>query len=133
MGGVLLNVDDFQNSLNEFLVSLKQQEKADTTIYKYRVIIDLFVKYKQQSLTYDISKEDIINYKSYLSKHYKPATVNNYIIILNKYLDYLNLNNFKVKTIKLQQKTNLNDVISKSEYERLLKCAKKLNNNKMYF
>ena len=67
----------------------------------------------------DVKKTNLLAYKSYLIDTYKPKTVNLRIQAMNKYLEFTGLEDLKLKSIKVQQKTFLENVISDADYRFL--------------
>lgn len=63
-----------------------------------------------------VTKKELLVYKTYLIETYKPKTVNLKIQALNRYLDFLEKPKLKLKFIKVQQKTYLENVISDADY-----------------
>jgi site-specific recombinase XerD len=72
-------------------------------------------------------------YKGYLIEYFKPKTVNLRIQAINKYLDHLGKPKLKLKAVKLQQKSFLENVISNSDYRFLKSSLKKDGNMEWYF
>lgn len=131
-----------QKSLSDYLSELRKDEKAEKTISKYERDIEKFFNWYAQEVTQEavqedtqeeITKETIIAYKEYLVKQYKTSSVNSYLIALNKFFSWMKLDELKIKVIKQQQKNSLDHVMSRSDYERLLRFAKKLNREKIYY
>lgn len=108
------------NITNEILQNyekyLIKEEMSDNTIKSYLWTASYFLD------TYSsITRSNLIKYKEYLKNTYKPQTVNSRIYALNKFLIYLNKRNLLLKTVKIQQRTFLDNVISNAEYKRLLR------------
>ena len=57
-------------------------EKTKNTFSKYEKVVLKFIDFFQEE---DITKNDVIKYKEMLLKNFKTKTVNNYIIIVNKF------------------------------------------------
>lgn len=124
--------EDLLINLDDFMISLKLQEKSQATLSKYRRDIIKFVNYLEDSQT--VTKEITIAYKQNLcDKKYKLSSINSFIVILNKYLKYLNHEDLCVKQMRMQRKSSLDDVLSASEYRRLLRCAKKYKQMDTYY
>ena len=56
---------------------------------------------------------------------FKPKTVNLRIQAMNKYLEFLHKDRLRVKAVKVQQKSFLENVISNADYNFLKKQLKK--------
>lgn len=136
--GNYLTLSAMKERLPEYLDALRQQEKSDSTIRKYQGDIERFFTWTegnadQRGPQEEITKEDIISYKARLIENYKTSSVNNYLIILNKYLVWLEAGELKAGVIRQQRRNSLDNMMSRSDYERLLRYAKKLNRDKIYY
>lgn len=121
---------DLKNNIEEFLLDMKMQEKSKNTIEHYRYVINLFV----DSLgNREPTKNDVIQFKSELIDKFKPKTVTNYLTIVNKFLKYCDLEDLTVKNIKIQQKSNLEEVLEPIDLKRLLRMAKQTNQMDLYY
>jgi len=67
-----------------------------------------------------------------LESNSKPSTVNNKLIIINKFVRYVGKSDCAVKLLKVQRKTSLENTMTINDYERLTRMAKKLNKIKTY-
>lgn len=117
--------------LIEYILELKYQEKANRTLKKYEADANVFI----HSICHDndITKDDVLNFKKQLiDVDYKPSTINSYIVSTNKFLNYAGLSDLKVKKLKQQQKSSLTNVVSMSDYKRLLRFAKRLGYEDIY-
>ena len=75
----------------------------------------------------------MLAYKGYLMEHFKPKTVNLRIQAINKYLEYLEKSQLRLKAVKIQQKSFLENVISNADYKFLKNQLKKDGNLEWYF
>lgn len=80
-----------------------------------------------------ITEHNVQAYKSFLIEHYKPQTVNTRIQGLNKYLKFKNIKDYHIKTVKLQNRTYLENVISDADYKYLKRKLKKDGVMSWYF
>ncbi len=120
-----MNKRDLLNKLDEYVETLKYEEKAKRTYVKYKKDALMFINHVNHNQ--DITKDDTLAFKQYLlERSYKPSTINSYIISVNKYLYYCGIENVKVKKAKSQQKTSIESVINISDYNRLLRFARRL-------
>ena len=71
------------NVLEDYLNEEIEDEKADHTLIHYRHVLDELIESLPDG---EIKKSDLIAYKNELMKRYKPSTVNNYLIIINKFI-----------------------------------------------
>ncbi len=115
---------DLKEKLEEFILSLKEDEKADLTIKKYKTNIRAFIEFSKDK---ELNKATVIEFKNKLDTidEYMPNTTNNYLVVLNKFLNFIGKNDLCVKIIKQQKKFSLEYSLSKSDYHRLLRTAKK--------
>lgn len=122
--------------LENFKIDLKEAEKKETTIKQYEGYIKEFIEYTNIKSKDDITKELLIDYKEHLKEMHgdKIASINIKIIILNKFITFLELpSNYKLKLLKEQRKSTLENVLSYEQYLRLLEWAKKLNKTQLYY
>ena len=122
--------------IEEYKTNLKLSEKPEKTIKQYVSYIEEFIKYTNKDIQTkkDITKEDLINFKEYMQEKYKVNTVNIKITILNSFIDFLGLDHsYKLKHLKQQQKATLENVLTPTDYERLLRIAKARNKITMYY
>ncbi len=113
---------------------LTNEEKSKSTIEKYiRNIRNLKVYAMEQGLDKDI----VAAYKKSLleSGKYKVSSINSMLIDINQFLEYQGWYEFRVKTYKVQKPMFYpdNKYLSKEEYKKLLKEAKKKGKIRLYF
>lgn len=112
----------------DFEVLLEQENLAQNTITAYLYAVkDYFAHYKE------LNKRNLVAYKSFLADNFKPKTVNLRILGLNKYLGYIGKSRLRMKTIKEQQRTYLENVISNADYEFLKNRLRMEKNQTWYF
>ena len=109
---------EIKEKIKPYLLEEKLDEKAERTQKQYERVITMFVNSLKNE---EVTKTDLMEFKSYLIDNYKPKTVSNYIVIVNKFIKYLELtsnsdNDFDfdklkkyyskqtLKNIKIQQK-----------------------------
>lgn len=114
--------------LNEFEKHLRQKNLSENTISAYLLTIRM---YKQ--LSGEITKHNLLAFKGYLIETYKPKTVNLRIQAINKYLEFIQKDNLRLSSIKIQQKNFLENVISDADYKFLKNSLKKDGNMEWYF
>ncbi len=81
----------------------------------------------------EISKQNLLAFKAILVDKYKGKTVNLRIQGINKYLEFLKKDKLKLKYIKVQQKSFLENVISDADYEFFKNKLLKDQNYEWYF
>lgn len=114
--------------METFETKLRQMNLAENTISAYLYAVkDYGLRYKE------ISKKNLLLYKTYLIETFKPKTVNLRIQALNKYLEFLGKTKLRLKSVKVQQRSYLENVISNADYEFLIKSLKKDDNLEWYF
>lgn len=101
---------------------------AENTIRAYLYALREFIS-RQKELT----KRDLLIYKTYLIESYKPKTVNLRIQAINKYLDFANKSKWRLKSVKVQQRSYLENVISNADYIFLKRKLKQEENLMWYF
>lgn len=112
--------------MEEWLLLLYDEEKADNTLKRYRTNITSFISFAAGKL---IHKDTVRDFKNKISTvdEYIPNTANNYLVVVNSFLKYLDLKELCIKIIKVQRKTSIDDYLSYTDYHRLLRCS--LNKN----
>ena len=97
--------------MEKFEMHLRQGNMAENTISAYRYAVNDFNgRYKE------LTKKNLLLYKTYLIENFKPKTVNLRIQALNKYLEFLGKGKFRLKSVKIQQRSYLENVISNADY-----------------
>lgn len=114
--------------MKSFKKYLRERNLSENTIDVYAHTIDMFHKTHKV-----LNKEHLLEFKGFLVENYKPKTVNLRIQAINKYLDYIGKQEFKLTAIKIQQKTFLENVISDADYNFFKKSLKKDGNFNWYF
>lgn len=113
---------------NEFRQYLLRQNLSENTIKSYLFSIEhFFTQYEE------MTKKNLLAYKGMLIEHYKAKTVNLRIQGINKYLEFLKKDKDKLKFVKIQQKTFLENVISNADYTFFKNQLKKDKNYDWYF
>jgi site-specific recombinase XerD len=111
-----------------FETYLKQANMSANTISAYLFAVRFY------ELTYrDWNKRNLLLFKSYLIETYKPKTVNLRIQAMNKYLEFIKRDKLKLKAVKIQQKSYLENVISNADYNFLKNNLKRDGDWDWYF
>lgn len=108
--------------MNKFKEYLIQEEKSELTVEKYvRDVSRFWIWLGDRELT----KTEVLAYKTKLMEQYAVASVNSIISSLNCYFDYIGQNDCRVKSIKQQRRTFLSEEkeLTKEEYNRLIRAA----------
>lgn len=114
--------------LTEFETFLSQGNMAKNTIAAYLYAVRDF-----DSQCKELNKKNLLAYKAHLIESFKPKTVNLRIQALNKYLDFVHKPKLRLKSVKVQQRSYLENVISNADYIFLKKKLKKEENKEWYF
>jgi site-specific recombinase XerD len=122
----------YREEFSSYREWLSGQEKSPITIEKNIRDIVKFRVFCGKCLEL-ITKQDVLDYKDYLMGKYMPASVNSYIIAVNNFLKFSQRDSLRVKTVKIQCRNSLNNVLSEEEYAALLKYAKNLKNKRLYY
>lgn len=112
----------------EFKEFLSQSNMAKNTIAAYLYAVKDF-----NSQHSELNKQNLLLYKAHLIETFKPKTVNLRIQALNKYLDFVHKPKLRLKSVKVQQRSYLENVISNADYIFLKKKLKQESNLEWYF
>ena len=107
---------------------LNRQNLAKNTIASYEWTVNHFV-----SNYGDITKENLLAYKGFLMEHFKPQTVNLRLQGINKYLEFIHKDKLKMKFVRVQQRSFLENVISDADYRFLKRKLKEDGLLEWYF
>lgn len=123
-----------EDNIKEYKDSLKLSEKEENTINQYEGYLKEFIEYANIKSKEDITKEKLIRFKEYMQDKYKTNTINIKITVINAFITFIGLDNsYKLKHLKKQQKATLENVLTQTDYERLLRIAKVKNKKVMYY
>ena len=114
--------------VEKFKEYLTHSNMAKNTVSAYIYAVNDF-----NSRHKELTKKNLLLYKTYLIETFKPKTVNLRIQALNKYLEYLRKPRLRLKSVKVQQRTYLENVISNADYIFLKNKLKKEDNQEWYF
>lgn len=114
--------------VESFKTALRESNMAENTISAYIYAVnDYFSKYKA------LNKRNLLLYKANVIEQFKPKTVNLRIQALNKFLEHIGKPKLRLKSVKVQQRTYLENVISQADYIFLKKKLKQEENLMWYF
>lgn len=125
------------NLLEDFQKYLKKKNLSQNSIVAYSGSVRLYY-----SLYSELTPENLKQYKKALLSRYKPATVNQRIYAINHYAHFLAENNeldgcppdeFHLPSVKMQQRSFLDTIISNRDYESLKDHLKADENWFWYF
>jgi len=118
-------------TIKQFKDYLISEEKSEATIEKYIRDINAFYVW---ICGREVNKSVVIEYKNEIIELYAPASANSMLSSINSFFAYMEWYECKVKTFKIQKQifASKEKELTKNEYEKLLKAAKKKNNEKLY-
>jgi len=114
--------------IDDFKKALKLSDLADNTVVSYCKAVETF--YQQYE---GLTKQNLLSYKGWLVENFKAKTVNLRLQAMNRYLEFMNKPNLKMKFIKVQQENFLENVISDADYRFFCKKLKVANRLNWYF
>lgn len=117
---------EVNKEVQRFKRHLRKEDMAENTILGYTWTLKYFLQTYQS-----VSPDNLLTYKDYLVANYMPATANQRIQAINKYLRFINYK-YHLKSVKVQQKPFLENVISMQDYKYLKRNLKK-ENETFYF
>ena len=115
--------------LKKFERHLREKNLSENTIASYLFAIRQFIEKYGDNIT----QKKIREYKIWLIENFKPKTVNLRLGAINSFLESIGKEKWNIQLIKIQQKTFLENVISKADYEFLKNSLKKDNEIFWYF
>ena len=111
-----------------FITKMQNDNLSTNTISSYTIAIKHYF-----SIFDEFSKSNLLAYKGFLIENYQPKTVNLKIQAINKYIDFINKSDLKLKFVKVQRKNFLENVISYPDYLFFINRLKKDRNYMWYF
>lgn len=114
--------------MGTFIRELDKEQLADNTMIAYNSAVRDFVQRYPV-----INRKNMLLYKAEQIERFKPKTVNLHIQAVNKYLKHIGKQRFCLKSVKIQQKTYLENVISQADYEYLKTVLEKQEDKQGYF
>ncbi|HJB08204.1 MAG TPA: tyrosine-type recombinase/integrase [Candidatus Enterocloster faecavium] len=124
--------------LRQFEEYLFLQEKSRNTVEKYTRDVKNFLIYANE-MKQNLSLEDwkdrriVLSYKEELLKRYRTTSVNSMVASLNCYLKFIGREDCRVQACRIQRQIfrNAERELTKQEYQRLLKEAKRRGNQRL--
>ena len=95
----------------DFVAFLRRENLSENTIMAYSYAVKDFYAHDG-----DLTKRKLLAYKTYLMENFKPKTVNLRIQALNKYLEFSNQPKLRLKSVRVQERNYLENVISDADY-----------------
>ena len=117
------SIEVSESEIEKFADYLYQKENAKATINKYMADIKKFLSFLADDKR--INKKVLLQYKEWLVQKYAVNSVNSMLAALNQFLEFLNVGNLKVKRIKVQKQTFLQDQkeVTEKECRKLIATA----------
>lgn len=114
--------------MEKFKAFLVHENLAPNTVSAYLVAIKGYYEINDE-----ITKKKLLLWKTHLIETFKAKTVNLKIQAMNKYLEYIKKPNLRIKSVKVQQRTFLENVISDADYVFFKRKLKQEPNIEWYF
>ncbi len=124
--------EEIRKKLDEWINQQRLDEYAKKTLTDYRHGVELFIEWIPED-PFIIDKNLTLDYKDYLAEKFALNSRNKYIVELNKFLKYCKYDDCTLKKFKTQRKTSIDDPIWDQEHKRMLRWAKKLDMEDMYY
>lgn len=127
-----MNRNDLKEKLQEFILEQLEDEKSVNTLKKYQRNIEVFIDWLPEGK--EIDKTIVIDFKRHLLEdlHFRTNTINNYVVSINKFLHWCGIEDCKVKQLKKQHVTSNSEILSLADYKRMLRFAKRMDQDDTY-
>lgn len=123
---------ELKERLDEWILEQKYQEYAETTLRQYKANVLKFINWLDDDE--EITKDTTLRYKMYLGTVAGSTnSINVWIVTLNKFLKWLGINELTIKKIKMQNKQSVEDILTVSDYKRLLRFSKREGKDQLYY
>lgn len=119
-------------TIRAFKKYLLDEERSKATIDKYIRDVSTFYRFLPNGK--HITKEILISYKESLCEMYKVTSINSMLVAVNGLLNFMDLNEYCLKLLKVQKKTFYEEErgLTKDEYKRLLNSAYHCGNERLF-
>ena len=114
--------------VQKYQAFLEKSDLSKNTVTSYVWTVNHFLSYYGE-----INKENLLAYKGFLMEHFSPQTINLRLQGINKYLEFIRKDKLKLKFIKVQQRSFLENVISDADYRFLKRKLKSDGLMEWYF
>ena len=123
---------DLISKLDEWILEQKYQEYAQSTLNQYRANVQKFIDWLPEDE--EITKDTMLKYKMHLGEIAGSTnSINVWIVEVNKFLKWLDRKDLTIKKIKMQSKQSNEEILSISDYKRLLRFAKRQGKHQLYY
>ena len=127
-----MDKSDLEISLKEWVLEQRLQEYEKSTLDRYEANVRKFIEWLPDGA--ELTKELLIEYKEHLVEELGSTnTINTNLVEVNKFLKWLGLKECCVKKIKMQSKQSNEEILSLSDYKRLLRFAKRIGDHQLYY
>jgi integrase len=124
--------EELMPKLDEWILEQKYQEYEQSTLNQYRANTLKFIEWLPDGE--EITKDTMLRYKQHLGEIAGSTnSINVWIVTVNKFLKWLGHPELTLKKIKMQSKQSNEEVLSVSDYKRLLRFAKRENKVQLYY
>jgi len=101
--------------MEDYKQYLIEKDFSDHTVDSYMFA----VRQMRERLGEELTNERLLSHKDWLASHFAAKTVNLRITAINSYLDFTEHSGIRLKSLRIQQKPFLDNVISQTDYELL--------------
>ena len=124
--------DELKDKLPQYITEQTEDEKSKNTLKKYQHNIEVFIDWLPSDA--DVEKNIVISFKAHLldDLHFSTSTINNYVVTINKFLYWCGINDCKVKQLRKQHAASNSEILSLSDYKRLLRFSKSMGQDDTY-
>lgn len=123
---------DLNCRIVEWILEQRLQEYEKSTLERYEANVQKFIDWLPEEQ--ELNKELTIEYKAHLCEVLNSTnSVNTHIKEINKFLKWLGLKDLCVKQIKMQSKQSNEEVLSLTDYKRLLRKAKQEGDYALFY
>ena len=124
--------EEWMPKLDEWILEQKYQEYEQSTLNQYRANTLKFIEWLPDGE--EITKDTMLRYKQHLGEIAGSTnSINVWIVTVNKFLKWMGHPELTLKKIKMQAKQSNEEVLSVSDYKRLLRFAKRENKVQLYY
>ena len=126
-------IEYLKQSMKRYRVYLFEQEKAPSTIRLYMKYVSDLVRFLEYELKLtEFDKSHIVLFKKDMEQKYVPGTINTAISALNSFFQYNHWAHLRLRKLKMQHISSVENGLTVAEYSKLLMYAKQ-KNEKMYY
>ena len=114
--------------VTNFETYLRKSDLSENTIRSYLWTINYFFSQYEK-----VNSKSLLAYKEWLLRKFKPQTINLRLQAINKYLEFARKFDMRLKPVRVQQKSFIENVISNADYRYLKTMLKKDGLEEWYF